>query len=52
MLEFKYLALISGAVNAQSGDGNFDRITDGKYHIYGEFPDIPEIRLKYDFENF
>ena len=30
MLELKYLPLLYGAINAQSGDGNFDRITDGK----------------------
>jgi len=30
MLELKYLPLLYGAINAQSGDGNLDRITDGK----------------------
>ena len=30
MLELKYLSLLYGAINGQSGDGNFDRITDGK----------------------
>ena len=31
MLDLKYLPILYGTIYAQSGDGNFDQITDGKF---------------------
>ena len=46
MLDLKFFPLLYGAVNAQSGDGNFDPITDGKISSFFYENEFNSYRLR------